>query len=109
MNHNCPVCGATLPWPPNNFHICPCCRTEFENDDADMTHEELRAAWIVNGAHWLGRRVPAPSAWSPEEQLKAIGYSLTTNDRAAIAQNASGQSGVRVSDSAANSRPAVCI
>jgi len=36
MNYRCPVCFFDeLPYPPRDYHICPCCGTEFGNDDAE--------------------------------------------------------------------------
>ena len=43
MNHRCPVCMFDrLPYPPADYHICPCCGTEFGNDDAEFSHDQLR-------------------------------------------------------------------
>jgi hypothetical protein len=68
----CPVCGYNMPYPANNYHICPCCGTEFGNDDARDTHEELRRRWIDAGAHWFFRNPPI--GWSAWSQLAANGY-----------------------------------
>jgi hypothetical protein len=61
-----------MPYPPSDYHICPCCGTEFGNDDAAQTHTELRAAWIDNGARWFFGS-PAPT-WNPWRQLEDAGY-----------------------------------
>ena len=73
MNHQCPVCGfAFLPYPPADYHICPCCSTEFENDDVDYSHHQLREAWIAGGARWFFGQPPAH--WNPWLQLIKAGY-----------------------------------
>ena len=66
----CPVClYANLPYPPNDYNICPCCGTEFGNDDAFQTHEELRWQWIDSGARWRSRLVLPPAGWDAVRQL----------------------------------------
>lgn len=71
----CPVCGYRgLPEPPSNFSICPSCGTEFELDDAKMSHAQLRHAWISSGAHWFSRVRPHPNDWNPWFQLITSGY-----------------------------------
>lgn len=72
INNICPVCGYQLPWPPEDFHICPSCGTEFGYDDAGRTHAELRAQWIERGAHWWSRSTPAPVGWDPLVQLVTL-------------------------------------
>lgn len=68
----CPVCAYTaLPYPPNDYNICPCCGTEFGNDDSFMSHEELRRAWIAQGARWFFGQ--APMGWNPYLQLIVAG------------------------------------
>ena len=51
--NTCPVCGFGMEAPPKDWHICPCCGTEFELDDAYHTHEQLRTEWIkeIGRAH----------------------------------------------------------
>jgi len=56
--------------PPHSFHICPCCGTEFELDDDEVSHEELRALWVNLGCLWFSRATSAPNNWNPQEQLK---------------------------------------
>lgn len=71
----CPVCG----WPDladdpllETFEICPCCATEFGNDDLGRTHDDLREQWIHRGMHfWQQEREPAD--WNPVAQLRAAG------------------------------------
>lgn len=71
--HTCPVCGFTgLPDPPKDFNICPCCGTEFENDDFDATHEELRAAWVANGSKWWSNYTKTPADFDPIKQVEAL-------------------------------------
>lgn len=73
MNEKCPVCAYDrLPYPPNNYHICPCCGTEFGNDDANYSHAQLREMWIAMGAHWFFG-IP-PERWNPWLQLIRGGY-----------------------------------
>ena len=69
--YTCPVCGYNqLRYPPRNENICPSCYTEFGYDDATKTHDELRAEWLANGAHWEGMNVmPPPAGWNPFTQL----------------------------------------
>ena len=68
MNFRCPVCFFDhLPYPPEDYHICLCCGTEFGNDDQEHTLEELRSTWIADGAKWFYQQPPI--GWSPWEQL----------------------------------------
>jgi hypothetical protein len=68
MNYVCPVClFSKLPYPPRDYHICPCCSTEFGNDDAEFTHEQLREMWIAGGARWFFGNPPL--YWNPWMQL----------------------------------------
>ncbi len=68
MTFKCPVCFYDqLPYPPDDYHICLCCGTEFGNDDQFKTHEQLRSAWIARGAPWFFRR--PPEYWNPWVQL----------------------------------------
>jgi len=61
-----------LPYPPADYHICPCCGTEFGNDDADFSHAQLREMWIAGGAHWFFGQ---PSGnWNPWMQLILGGH-----------------------------------
>lgn len=77
MKYTCPVCAyPELPYPPRDYHICPCCGTEFGNDDIDVTHEQLREMWIAMGAEWFFRNPPAN--WNPYLQLSAVGLASMT-------------------------------
>jgi hypothetical protein len=60
-----------LPYAPNNYHICPCCSTEFGNDDAEFSHNQLREMWIAGGANWFFNR--PPTGWNPWLQLLKAG------------------------------------
>jgi hypothetical protein len=72
--HICPVCAYNqLPFPPSDYRICPCCGTEFEADDVDFTHEELRERWILAGMPWFSRHTPPPPGWSAPRQLAHAG------------------------------------
>lgn len=75
--YSCPVCGYDqLRRPPQDYNICRCCGTEFENDDAHPTkypsemHAELRQEWINRGMNWWFRYESAPPGWDPVKQLK---------------------------------------
>lgn len=77
MRHRCPVCAfQDLPYPPQDYHVCPCCGTEFGNDDAEFTHWQLREMWVAAGARWFFRN--PPDGWNPWGQLIEGGmkYSL---------------------------------
>jgi hypothetical protein len=80
MNHVCPVCFyEKLPYPPSDYHICPCCGTEFGNDDAEFSHDQLREMWIAGGANWFFGR--APKDWSPSLQLQKHGATVSIPKR----------------------------
>lgn len=80
MKYQCPVCGFDMSYPAAEYNICPCCGTEFGNDDALSTHEELRARWIGSGAPWFFRA--PPPTWNPWQQLfqAGMGHSLARID-----------------------------
>ena len=66
---SCPVClYQEMPDPPVDYSICPCCGTEFENDDESLTHSQLREQWIANDAKWFFHE-PPPN-WNPWDQLR---------------------------------------
>jgi hypothetical protein len=68
MNYRCPVCMyPRLPYPPRAYHICPCCSTEFGNDDAEYSVEQLREMWVAGGANWFFGR--PPDRWNAWVQL----------------------------------------
>ncbi len=69
--YTCPVCGYTrLRRPPQDFLICSCCGTEFGYDDARLSHVELRARWIRNGAQWFSQATQPPAGWNAFDQLR---------------------------------------
>ena len=80
--YTCPVCGYPgLDSPPYRdglafWDICPSCGTEFGNNDANRTHEQLREAWIAKGMPWWSTspRDPRPEGWDPAAQLTAAGF-----------------------------------
>ena len=73
MKFHCPVCMfPSLPYPPANYHVCPCCGTEFGNDDADYSHGQLREMWVAGGARWFFG-TPPPN-WSASKQLVDGGH-----------------------------------
>jgi hypothetical protein len=76
----CPVCGSNSLFGPAydnpgapSYEICPCCGTEFGNDDFSVSHEVLRQRWLDNGARWWSEVRPAPPDWSAAAQLKHAG------------------------------------
>jgi hypothetical protein len=68
----CPVCFYDgLLDPPEAYTICDCCGTEFENDDEEFTHEELRTEWLRSGANWFFGDPPAGwNAWKQAQVYK---------------------------------------
>jgi hypothetical protein len=62
---------ASLPYPPTNYHICPCCSTEFGNDDAAFSFHQLQEMWIAGGANWFFGE--PPRHWNPWMQLIEAG------------------------------------
>ena|SRR5712692_8508119 len=68
MNFTCPVClYRGLDFRPADYEICPCCGTEFGNDDERTSHQQLRQQWVRRGAPWFFRE--PPRAWNPYLQL----------------------------------------
>jgi hypothetical protein len=68
MTYSCPVCMfERLPYRPAEYHICMCCGTEFGNDDAELSHDQLREMWVADGAFWFFGNPPAN--WNPWKQL----------------------------------------
>jgi hypothetical protein len=77
MNYVCPVCFYDqMPYPPEDYHICPCCGTEFENDDAEYSYAELRCQWILGGALWFYEQ--PPQNWNAAAQLAKAGFGVHT-------------------------------
>ena len=76
MKHTCPVClFPGMPYPAADYDICPCCATEFGNDDDELSHDQLRQMWIAGGARWF---FGAPAKdWNPWTQLISAGFSFT--------------------------------
>lgn len=71
----CPVCAyKNLPYPPQDYNICPCCSTEFGNDDAIYSHRQLLGMWIAGGANWFFGK--APENWNPWIQLLNAGLGI---------------------------------
>ena len=71
--YKCPVCfydGMTDP--PQDYHICDCCGTEFGNDDEERSHSELRWEWIALGAKWFFG--DPPTGWNPWKQSRTPSY-----------------------------------
>src|ERR1039458_2229688 len=70
--NTCPVCGYTMRYPAADYHICPCCGTEFGYDDAGRRHAELRAEWLRAGARWWSPVDPQPEGWDPYMQVSDL-------------------------------------
>lgn len=82
FTYTCPVCGYPgLPESPYvyadksvaSFEICPCCGTEFGNDDHETSYKELRDKWVAGGAIWWSDSTPPPAEWNGRKQLNASG------------------------------------
>jgi len=69
MTNKCPVCGYEMDRPPADFNICPSCETEFGYSDSGTHYDELRMAWIEDGAPWRSSVVAKPSNWNGYVQL----------------------------------------
>jgi hypothetical protein len=68
MKYRCPVCMfSEMPYPPADYDICPCCGTEFGNDDAELSHSALLKNWVAADAPWFFGAPPAN--WNPWLQL----------------------------------------
>jgi hypothetical protein len=83
----CPVCGYEMEEGPRNFNICPSCGTEFGLHDLNSSINDLREAWVANGAHWHSHVIAAPTDWKPLEQLLRTYLSAQTwmrTDEAAV-------------------------
>ena len=71
----CPVCFYDkMPDEAKPYNICPCCGTEFGNDDEEQTSVQLREYWISSGARWFFH--DAPPTWNPWFQLSMAGVVL---------------------------------
>jgi hypothetical protein len=74
----CPVCAyKNLPYPPQDYNICPCCGTEFGNDDAHLSHHQLREVWVAGGASWFFNE--PPEHWNPWTQLIRAGLPVAAS------------------------------
>lgn len=71
MKYTCPVCGYRMDQHPSCGAICPCCGTEFEVDDDEKSHEQLRSEWIAGGCKWWSDAIP-PHQWDPQYQLEKL-------------------------------------
>lgn len=77
MSYRCLVCGYDqMPYPPQDYNICPCCGTEYGVDDVFESHYELRNQWLSMGGHWFSRVRPyiRPPYWNAWDQLDLAGY-----------------------------------
>ncbi len=74
MGYQCPVCGfLEMPYPPEDYNICPCCGTEFGYHDFSRTHSSLRRIWIDAGCRWFSSAMQLPAGWNPFLQLLKAG------------------------------------
>jgi|SRR6185295_3465867 len=73
----CPVCGyPQLEDPPSRYEICPCCQTQFENDDEFSTRKALRDEWIGKGMKfWATWELP--NNFAPNKQLHDLLWNNT--------------------------------
>ena len=71
MTYTCPVCNySRLRELPERWLICPCCGTEFENDDIAKTYAQLRREWAAGRALLvlpITRSSPSWCAWRMTE------------------------------------------
>jgi hypothetical protein len=65
-----------MPYAPEDYHICPCCGTEFGNDDVEYSYEQLRYQWITAGAPWFFGQ--PPQGWNAWAQLAKVAYGVHT-------------------------------
>ena len=73
--HRCPVCGYDrMLRPPAAGYICPCCGVEFELDDDEISHDDLRRRWIARGKCWFSNATPPPAGWNATLQLVRAGF-----------------------------------
>jgi hypothetical protein len=75
MYFHCPVCFYNqMPYPPEDYHICPCCGTEFGNDDVEFGYDNLRINWIAAGAPWFFG--DPPRNWNAWAQLADANFGV---------------------------------
>jgi hypothetical protein len=76
--YTCPVCGFAMEEPPRDYHICPCCGTEFGYHDVNSSIEAIRAEWLRNGLKWWSEFDVPPVGWDPFGQVSALLASNST-------------------------------
>lgn len=77
MTYQCPVCAyPEMRRPPIDYYICPCCGVEFENDDCELSHADLRKIWINNGAPWFSDAQSPMQFEGPTKRTKVLRYHL---------------------------------
>ncbi len=81
--YSCPVCQFDrLPFPPDDYRICPCCGTEFGIDDAAPTAAEVRARRQLLGRRWLAQggafwsSSGPPDRWDRDAQIGRLRLQL---------------------------------
>lgn len=66
----CPVCHYPgLEDPPDDYSICPRCGTEFGVDDDELTHAQLKARWVANGAKWFDAAAEPTAVDTPADTV----------------------------------------
>ena len=113
--NRCPVCMfPNLPYAAADYHICPCCGTEFGNDDADQTHAALRETWLAQGALWFFGNPPAN--WNPIQQLLNAGVNyaapnttMRPSERIFVATNKFGNFRFELDDTSESSDEVVAL
>lgn len=67
-----------MQYPPSDYHICPCCGTEFEYDDNGAAYTELRDRWVRAGKPWWSTSSVRPNGWDPDAQLESLANTFPT-------------------------------
>lgn len=76
MKYQCPTCGyPEMSSPPEGYYICPCCGTEFGNDDTVFTYDELTQMWIDRGMRWFSSATNPPVDWCNKMAMAKQGIS----------------------------------
>lgn len=74
MKYSCPVCAWDNDVPCDDYHICPCCGTEFEGPNTPLYGwpvEHMRKAWLETGPVWWSK-FERPKGWTGESQVEKL-------------------------------------